>query len=1074
MKRYSLLTLLLLTLTLSASAAFQDPKYPNLEFTVLDAETKTVSVKGIDNTSSDPIIIPSIATDGVDNYAVTTIAEQGFYKFTRVPAFTLPEGLTTILAKAFVGCTSLSDTTTIPSSINYIENFAFADWVTPIFFKSPTPPTLSNYQGGGVTNPLAQHFRDELKQNSSIIIPCGTHENYLNADGWKSVSSRLEEICMVGVPLSFSDSQFNYARKAKYATEVTIIGLSNNALTDVVIPELAQYEGKSLTITAIANSAFSENTTIESISFNSTITEIRDSAFFKCTSLKHIRFKEGLTTIKSKAFVGCTSIQDTIIVPSTVSTIGDFAFAEFESTICFTSETPATLGQLVFRDNNEKKSSILIPCNLYDTYINAATWESIDKNRIEEVCIATTPDIFQDEQFTYLRTSKHPAQVKITGPSDNNPAILVVPETAQYNGKEYTILSVSNSAFSGNTTIESISFNSTITEIRDSAFFKCTSLKHIRFKEGLKNIKYKAFVGCTSIQDTIVIPSTVSTIGDFAFADWVTPIQFLSETPATLGQLVFRGLQDKQSSILIPCNLYDTYTATWENVVKSSIEEVCIATAPDVFQDELFTYLRTSKRPAQVKITGPSDNNPAILVVPENAQYNGKDYTIIAISNSSFSGNTTIESISFNSTITEIADSAFYKCIALENIRFMEGLTTIKSKAFVGCTSIQDTVIIPSTVSTIGDYAFAECECPIWILSETPATVETTSFRDDNKKAAPIILPCGTLETYKAATGWSSFSSRFVSACKPLKLMKGEALSKDTIVSSIAFSRTFDMDVWQTLYLPFEVDSVLVEEIYEDKPYYFDINDPYDHDNGGYFYLNKFDTIDENAAIITFSTATTLGGFTPYLIQFPQISSNGYFDGKNIIFKSKPGEYTLKKSDYTQPDATKQFQISGNSSVYNQSVSDIYIFRATLVTGEDGTPLKTVDGKDSVKYEFNRQASATLKPFEFGLLPCVVEPSSGISSAPKRMSLRIGRGSGNTGGGGITTSVTETNTTPAITYRTGIGEVSLSLNGRPCQLYSISGTLLYSSNGGTEEITIPLEKGIYILYSEGQSQKIVL
>ena len=152
----------------------------------------------------------------------------------------------------------------------------------------------------------------------------------------------------------------------------------------------------------------------------------------------------------------------------------------------------------------------------------------------------------------------------------------------------------------------------------------------------------------------------------------------------------------------------------------------------------------------------------------------------------------------------------------------------------------------------------------------------------------------------------------------------------------------------------------------------------------------------------------------------------------------------------------------------------MYIFRATPVMGKDSTPLKTVDGKDSIKYEFNQQASATLKPFEFGLLPYVVEPSSGISSAPMRMSLRIGRSSGNTGGGGITTSVSETHASNAITYRTGAGELALSLNGLPCQLYSVSGTLLYSSAGGTEEITIPLEKGIYILYSEGKSQKIVL
>ena len=271
------------------------------------------------------------------------------------------------------------------------------------------------------------------------------------------------------------------------------------------------------------------------------------------------------------------------------------------------------------------------------------------------------------------------------------------------------------------------------------------------------------------------------------------------------------------------------------------------------------------------------------------------------------------------------------------------------------------------------------------------------------------------------------------------------------------------MDVWQTLYLPFEVDSVLVYD--DEEAEYYDINYPFKPGYGGYFYLNKYDTTNVEEATITFTTATSIEKNTHYLIQFPT-TDDGYFEGKDIVFKSKAGEYTLNPQDYSQPKATKQFQVSGNSSVYNQSVSDMYIFRTTRVTGKDG--------KDSIKYEFNRQASDTLKPFEFGLLPYVVEPSSGISSAPMRMSLRIGRSSGNTGGGDITTSVSETHAPNAITYRTGVGELALSLNGLPCELYSVSGTLLFSSAGGTEEITIPLEKGIYILYSEGQSQKIVL
>ena len=133
MKRFSLITLFFLTLTLSAFA-FQNLEYPNLEFTVLDA--KTVSVKGIDNTSAEPIIIPDTVNDGVHDYAVTTIAEKGFFKFTNVTAFTLPEGLTTIQAKAFCYCTSLQEVVIIPSTVTTIGDLAFASWIRYVDFET--------------------------------------------------------------------------------------------------------------------------------------------------------------------------------------------------------------------------------------------------------------------------------------------------------------------------------------------------------------------------------------------------------------------------------------------------------------------------------------------------------------------------------------------------------------------------------------------------------------------------------------------------------------------------------------------------------------------------------------------------------------------------------------------------------------------------------------------------------------------------------------------------------------------------------------------------------------------------
>ena len=83
MKRSSLSILLLLAVVLPSFASFQDRKYSNLEFTVLDEEAKTVSVKAVDKskyTAESILNIPSSATDSLTEitYSVTTIAADGF------------------------------------------------------------------------------------------------------------------------------------------------------------------------------------------------------------------------------------------------------------------------------------------------------------------------------------------------------------------------------------------------------------------------------------------------------------------------------------------------------------------------------------------------------------------------------------------------------------------------------------------------------------------------------------------------------------------------------------------------------------------------------------------------------------------------------------------------------------------------------------------------------------------------------------------------------------------------------------------------------------------------------------
>lgn len=109
--------------------------------------------------------------------------------------------------------------------------------------------------------------------------------------------------------------------------------------------------------------------------------------------------------------------------------------------------------------------------------------------------------------------------------------------------------------------------------------------------------------------------------------------------------------------------------------------------------------------------------------------------------------------------LTYIANSCFSNCYAMKNVTIPNTITRIYSSAFYGCSGLTS-VTIPSSVTRIDQYAFKECS------SLTSITVEATTpplnvlFAFDDTNNCPIYVPAESVETYKAASGWSNYSSR--------------------------------------------------------------------------------------------------------------------------------------------------------------------------------------------------------------------------------------------------------------------------------------------------------------------------
>ena len=91
--------------------------------------------------------------------------------------------------------------------------------------------------------------------------------------------------------------------------------------------------------------------------------------------------------------------------------------------------------------------------------------------------------------------------------------------------------------------------------------------------------------------------------------------------------------------------------------------------------------------------------------------------------------------------VTRIGKKAFMQCTELSSITIGNSVTSIGNSAFYDCRGLTSITLFPTIPPTLGDMAFMR----------VPST-------------AVITVPKGTLDTYKAASNWSSYKNQMVEA----------------------------------------------------------------------------------------------------------------------------------------------------------------------------------------------------------------------------------------------------------------------------------------------------------------------
>ncbi len=308
--------------------------------------------------------------------------------------------------------------------------------------------------------------------------------------------------------------------------------------------------------------------------------------------------------------------------------------------------------------------------------------------------------------------------VKITK-YNGSETVVTIPRIIHKNTVNYTVTNIGDRAFSGCKNITNITIPDSVTTIGDSAFGGCSSLATINIPENVKSIGSRTFGACTNLTDIKV---------DINNSNYSSINGNLYNKDKT--KLIYYAEGKKDDSFSIP----NSVTCIGERAFGiTNLTSITIPSSVTNIESSAFMFSHNLKdaiyQGYKSDLFIAEENNQSLTKVIRYTKDKGSfnngewffDYTngvlmITGNGNMEFGNNQSvpwsaykneINSVVIESGITSISDYAFANCPNLNSATIPNTVISIGESAFESC---EADIIIPRNVSYIAENAFYGCK----------------------------------------------------------------------------------------------------------------------------------------------------------------------------------------------------------------------------------------------------------------------------------------------------------------------------------------------------------------------------